>query len=111
MKKTTWAAIALMLWCMAPGNVTAKEKPYKVSNYPSHDSSFFGELVSGRVWVFENPELKGYANVPHAVLFEASGRRIRCIGHKTGGGKLHWVRIPTYLTVIPAVFDRGSYDI
>ena len=80
---------------MAPGNVTAEVKPYKVSNYPSHDSSFFGELVSGRVWVFENPELKGYANVPHAELFQANGRHLRCTGHKTGGGKLHWVETET----------------
>ena len=92
MKRVILSAVAVLLAsCLLHGHGMAQAKPYKVSNYPSHSSSFFGKLLSGRVWVFENPDLEGYADVPHAVLYDASGKRIRCIGHRTGSRKLHWV--------------------
>ncbi len=92
MKRTVRiAALVLLGSCLLHGQGNAEVKPYKVSNYPSHKSSFFGSLMSGRVWVFENPEPEEFADIPHALIFDRSGKRIRCLGRRTGSGKPRWV--------------------
>ncbi len=94
MKKTILVGMALVLsFGMAPGPVSAKEEAYRTINYTSHHAEFFGELLSGKVWVFHNPKHPKYRNVPHALLFRKNGQYVECKAWWTDKttNRLHWV--------------------
>ena len=54
MKRTILkTAAVLFMSALLNGQSNAEVKPYKVSNYPSHNSTMIERLVAGRVYVYE----------------------------------------------------------
>ncbi|MCY4500061.1 MAG: hypothetical protein OXE57_00655 [Alphaproteobacteria bacterium] len=94
MKRTILSGAALVLsFSMALDPAQAEEESYRTINYTSHHAEFFGELLSGKVWIFHNPKHPKYRNVPHALLFEENGQYVECKGWWTDKitNRLHWV--------------------
>ena len=96
LKQGTRRALALVLAamvlasCMAQG---AGDIRYVEpgTNITSHSALFYEKLLADRVWLFEKPIRRTYRNVPHAVIFRADGRRLRCIGRWRTRSKLYWI--------------------
>ncbi len=84
------AAGALLASCVAHGAGGPGSIP-RQPNFTSHNVRFYEDLLSDRVFVFHNPHIPRYRNVPHAVIFRADGRFLECIGKWLKAGKLHWV--------------------
>lgn len=89
------AAGALLASCVAHGAGESGSIPEKINATP-YDEWFYQDLLSDRVFVFNNQNLPKYRNVPHAVIFRADGRNLECIGKWVKPGKLHWVAREPY---------------
>ena len=75
----------LLLACSSAaysGSVTLDDD-YK--NYPPYGMSFYGQILSGRAWVFEHTgDNRDFHNVPQGVIFHADGAVSRCMARSGG---------------------------
>ena len=103
------AAAGVLFAPLTASATTAGESDYLFRDldvyrsYMPYSAELYRRLLTGRVWVWVNPDNKVYRNVPNAVLFDENGDVVRCIGRKRGDGTLHWVHdAPSRWKVTPS---------